>query len=139
VIYRDQPYYKEFRDLLTRLRSGLSHLKHENRQLADENESLSQELREVRTQLADAKREVEKQKEFASQKPVPGSGPGVISDNDAHIHEDDSASIRDGRSESTEIPSLFVHLSDSEKIAMRQQITELIQKIDRHLAESGKS
>ncbi len=99
---QEQPYYQEFRDLLTRIQSAVTDLKAKNERLANENREFSGELKEVRGQLADAHREIDRLN-------TPSSS------------------------------SLFDSLDDNGKRILRQQIVELIARIDKHLERAGSS
>ncbi len=127
MTYHDQPYYKEFRDLLTRIQSGVNDLKEDNQRLKEENQAFSNQLKEVRGQLAEARREVDRlNREHAGKKDGPHAHDGVP---------------RTPDTEETGGPSrtLFDTLDENEKRILRQQIIDLIARIDRHLDQSGPS
>ncbi len=133
MTYKDQPYYKEYRDLLNRLREQVAELKAEKENYQRENRVLTEQLREVRSQLAESRQEIEKLKEelktdrhFRPENQASSTGTDAPRPNSTDkYHPDDPA------------PSLFDNLSDTQKIALRQQITELITRIDHHLTRSG--
>jgi cell division septum initiation protein DivIVA len=127
VTYHDQPYYKEFRDLLTRIQAGVNDLKEENQRLKEENHTFSNQLKEVRGMLADAQREVDRLQTGQT-------------DTSGKLREHDTAS-RGPASDGTGRPSqtLFDSLDENEKRILRQQIIDMIARIDRHLDQSGTS
>ncbi|MDG5765891.1 hypothetical protein QA596_00340 [Balneolales bacterium ANBcel1] len=147
MTYQDQPYYKEYRDLLKELSGAISTLKADKKRLEEENRDLTGELRAVRSELTEAtnlldslKSEnehlktaspqtvaTERQAEASASADFSGKGTGVAQ----------SLSARDAGS--NESPSLFSDLDENEKIILRQQIHDLISRIDHHLAGSGKA
>ncbi len=126
MTYHDQPYYKEFRDLLTRIQSGVNDLKEENQRLKEENNAFSNQLKEIRGQLAEASRTVERlrSEQASSTRAV---------ENDAV-----SGASAAGKSGSHS-PGLFNSLDENEKRILRQQIIDLIARVDKHLGRSGAS
>lgn len=133
MTYQEQPYYKEFQNLLGRLQKGVSNLKSENRDLTIENSDLISELRDVRQQLSESRKETDAlRKELADMK----AGALISPAGDSSQTPADRSDGGNGQNESSE--SLFNHLSENEKIALRQQITELISRIDTHLAKNSK-
>jgi len=127
VTYHDQPYYKEFRDLLTRIQSGVNDLKEENQRLKEENLAFSSQLKELRGQLAEARRETEQDR----------TNEAVGS-----AEQDEASADRKQHSSATSPasnPSLFDTLDDNEKRILRQQIMDLISRIDKHLDREGSS
>lgn len=124
--YHDQPYYKEFRDLLTRIQSAVAELKTEKKRLSEENREFSQELTRVRRQYSEAQSEVERlndELESASQASAhPAAG---------------SRQVKDHSSGASGFVDLFDGFDDNEKRILRQQILDLIQRIDRHLDKTG--
>ncbi len=136
MTYRDQSYYKEFQELLSRLQSGLSYLKNEKRQLAGENETLIRELREVRIQLAKANRKIDELNTELSRQPESNPVPDTLSGVVNQDNKDGDNPAAGARNQDESVPTLFDNPSNNERIVLRQQITELIYKIDRHLTES---
>ena len=127
MTYHDQPYYKEFRDLLTRIQSGVNDLKEENQRLKEENLTFSSQLKELRGQLAEARRETE-----------------LLQKNEAVGSTGQDEASTDHKKHSTAAspasnPSLFDTLDDNEKRILRQQIIDLINRIDKHLDRDGSS
>ncbi len=121
MTYHDQPYYKEFSDLLTRIQAGVNDLKEENQRLKEENLAFSSHLKELRGQLAEARREAEM---LQKNKAVGDAGQDeAAADRKQHSSEAPPASN----------PSLFDTLDDNEKRILRQQIIDLINRIDKHL------
>jgi len=127
VTYHDQPYYKEFRDLLTRIQSGVNDLKEENQRLKDENLEFSSQLKDVRGQLAEASREMDRLKK---------EQPGKTADQG--IDPLDTPGAVSGESGPSS-PSLFDTLDENERRILRQQIIDLISRIDKHLDRAGSS
>ncbi len=121
MTYHDQPYYKEFRDLLTRIQSGVNDLKEENQDLKEENVSFSSQLKELRGELAKVRKENELLKKNESSR----SAANVESSADHKEHSFVSSHASN--------PSLFSTLDDNEKRILRQQIVDLINRIDLHL------
>jgi len=137
VMSQDQPYYQEFRDLLARIQSAVTDLKKKNERLADENREFSSELKEVRGQLASANREIDRLNiELAAQtaRKEPGESAKIPSDTGSGFADSDAAAPTRLTSAS---PSLFDNLDDNEKRILRQQIIELIARIDKHLNRAG--
>jgi len=127
VTYHDQPYYKEFRDLLTRIQSGVNDLKEENQRLKEENLAFSSQLKELRGKLAEARRETDQH----------GTNEAVDS-----AKQDEASADHKQHSSTTSPasnPSLFDTLDDNEKRILRQQIIDLINRIDKHLDREGSS
>lgn len=129
MTYKDQSYYKEFRDLLNRLQSSVSSLKDEKERLSRENRALSQQLREVRAQLTEAHKEIDELKKEVQEARRTASEQATGSGISGVEHQKADAIS----------PSLFDNVSDNEKFVLRQQINELISRIDHHLAKSGDS
>jgi len=124
VTYHDQPYYKEFRDLLSRIQSGVTELKKENERLSGENRDLSNELKEVRGELAQAQREVDR---LNSEREVRANESG---DSGKEINPMLKSEYKTSTGATL---SLFDDLDDKEKRIIRQQIIEMISRIDKHL------
>ncbi len=134
---QDQPYYQEFRNLLTRIQSAVTDLKQKNERLADENREFSSELKDVRSQLANANREIDRlNSELAEQAVLKEPGESTSSASEVDSGSASRASDTKSRLSSTS-PSLFDNLDDNEKIILRQQIIELIARIDKHLNRAG--
>ncbi|MEX0680633.1 MAG: hypothetical protein WD097_04560 [Balneolales bacterium] len=129
MTYQDQHYYKEFRNLLNKLQSAVSKLKADNKTLRNENLTLSHELREVRTQLANSQKEAERLLSQVQQLESLQTQPAPVT------HETEEPADIPGKSVTS---TLFDQLSDNEKITLRQKITELIGRIDKHLANTNK-
>lgn len=104
VTYKEESYYKEYRILLNRVARAADELKFENEKLLRENTSLSKELREVRALAAELSKEAERLRSELEQRPE------------------------------TQTNSLFEELSDTERIALKQEIGDLIGRIDKHLS-----
>ncbi len=127
--YQDQTYYKEFRTLLNRLQKNVSDIKSENQDLVHENQVLRKKLQEVLTQLTETQKEADRvKKKLLTQK---ASG----SDKEIKKHPA-SGGIQQTDPYS---PTLFDNLGDNEKIVLRQQIMELISRIEKHLDKPEKS
>ncbi len=129
----DQQYYQEFRDLLTRIQSAVSDLKEKNERLSIENREFSSELKDVRGQLTDAHREIDRLNSELAEKSTeknvpdpPAVQPGLDTEPTEPAHGVDSGSA-------SAFPTLFDSLDDNEKRILRQQIIELIARIDKHL------
>ncbi|MFO8029719.1 MAG: hypothetical protein R6U28_07645 [Cyclonatronaceae bacterium] len=128
--YHDQPYYKEFRDLLTRIQSAVAELKTENKRLSEENREFSQELTGVRRKLSEAQNEVERLNDELESASKPASK--------SSVHPaDDSLEDKDRSPGASRAADLFDGFDDNEKRILRQQILDLIQRIDRHLDSAG--
>ncbi len=130
MTYHDQPYYKEFRDLLSRIQSGVTELKKENERLSDETRDLSIELKKVRGELAQAQREVDR---LNSEREIRADESG---DSGKETNPDLKSKYKSSTGATL---SLFDELDDNEKRIIRQQIIEMISRIDKHLNRAESS
>ncbi|MBP3193728.1 hypothetical protein [Natronogracilivirga saccharolytica] len=142
--YREESYYKEFRDLLGELKSRLSELKTERTSLKSENRKLSNELKEVRSQLAESGRETvrlreeldqlkaAKEQNESSEISSSHSTGGEPEQGTSTAHSD----VDSNKTTADVEQDLFSELGKNEKVVLRQQITELIRRIDKHLERS---
>lgn len=133
---RNESYYKEFQELLKKLKSKVSEIKSEKQNLLHENRALSKELREVRSQLTQSRKETDELKSQLKTDAGSASDSGFAdymhrkSGNDSGVTPVSDQQVP---------PTLFDNLTENEKIVMRQQITELIDRIDKHLTRSETS
>ncbi|TVQ71587.1 MAG: hypothetical protein EA363_05655 [Balneolaceae bacterium] len=125
MTYHDQPYYKEFRDLLTRIQSGVNDLKEENQRLKEENLAFSSQLKELRGKLAEAGRQTDQQRTIEAVGSTEQDGATA----DRRQHSSATSPTSD--------LSLFDTLDDNGKRILRQQIIDLIERIDKHLDREG--
>lgn len=126
--YRQASYYKEFQELIHKLRSVISEVKKEKEKIFEENDLLSRELKSLRSLLSDAQKEIKKVK--AESEALKAS---KIKDEEASVA---------GKSLKQTVPnnfspSLFDDLDSHEKIALKQEIAGLIKKINHHLEKSA--
>lgn len=118
---KDPEYLKEFRTLLQTLRSHVAALRKDKQALLEENRLLEESLGQA----------LERGSDYAGPQNDQGSrSPGFLAEPaDPSTRAEDSSRQMDSFH-----ADLFEGLDDSERIAIRQQIRELIGCIDNHLS-----
>jgi len=136
VTYQEQPYYQEFRELLKKLIDSVSELKGEKKRLEEENRTLSDELKSVRSELSGARKEIDALNAEVLHGPEEHTGREATSD--AGKKTDTQSGPKSFiPAENNTSPSLFDNLTENEKMVLRQQINDLISRIDRHISKTG--
>ena len=125
---QDKPYYKEFLQLLGEVRSQISTLQTDNQRYREENRLADIKINQLQQQLADAAGQIDSLKIQLSE---------VSSKTGAADQEGFSNNRNTMKSPVPYAPSLFDTLDDNDRMILRQQITELINRIDKHTNRSG--
>ncbi len=139
--YKDQSYYLEFRELLERLSNGISQLKSEKKQLEEENRLIKSQLENVQQELSEARHEIATLKNRADTSETESKTLQSSKSGDHEGTSDLSSAIKatERLKSSKQQPGLFEDLSENDKIALRQQINDLIARIDFHLSKAGEN
>lgn len=125
---QDKPYYKEFLELLGKVRAQISALQTDNQRLRDETRLANIQINQLEKQLSDASEQIENLKDqLAEASPVIGPA------DQEELSNDKAATKHRG----PYTPSLFDTMDDNERMILRQQISELITIIDKHTGRIG--
>lgn len=125
---RDKPYYKEFLQLLGKVRSQISALETDNQRYREKSQLADIKINQLQKQLADAAEQIDNLKIQLT---------GLSSKTGATDQEESTNNRTSQKHPGLYAPTLFDTLDDNEKMILRQQITELITRIDKHTNRTG--